>query len=811
MRSRSTNGLFAALALATAATAQGTTFQTELTKELQKHAFFKDVSFDVEADRVPFLFYLQSSLRRDEKDYEYLVINPILPFLKELVDRFDAIYCKPQGIVMRDGMGQYAIAVLASRGLYDDYARATQDASLHMTLAHYNQKLRLAVTYRAGFGAGDPREERHSLLHEVVHALQHAYSSTGQMTKPVWFNEGLAEYLSSCDHMPESLRAPPLLPDHVDAMIYAHGNQEGRKLLLPIVDLVVPETYGQVVELIRKRAGSMVGEQPALGMFYAQSEMMVRFLHEGEKGKYRDGVLRYFKAVEAGAAGLAAFQEAFGTKTPESMAAMDREWQAWIGVVLARHLGFDVDPATGKGLERAALPPPVAFDRTTLAWRSDEFEQRLAAARRACSLGEYDRALAMLPGQADGPEAALLRRETKRVQALVDLRQRVVADLEQRGAVDLAGKRGKFVRRDANDVVVLVKQTETRVRLDPSVLLAAGSKLKAFETTQSWLEAWLRWLRGERRASLASLLERKYSQMETLRTDLTADLDAEYGVAAFALDRLQSEALPEDHQGARTALVELVKVTSTNNELFVRRKAAVEQLARALAERAFALDDAEALGIHATLQPQADGRVRIEYKDPRAAPSADFSHAPDEDLRFAKRPGIAYDGPTCVQPLDDHWGAIGSGFLRWAMPLVGPHEIEFEYQISGENSSISVIFCRAPGRHIQATADGRLLIDDQTRGIKDSAGSTTGVTIGEPHRLRIVHDGAKQASVHLDGSSRAQLQSVGNCIDGEFLLAVRSSTPIHIRKLTITGKLDPANPAAIRERYVQQALSRLWR
>lgn len=790
---------------------KATPFQTQLLTTMKRRPFFKDVSFDVEAQRAPFLFFVQASLRRDEKNYVNLVINPFFAHLTKLLRVFDETYCKPQGLTMRADAQQVAIAVLASRGLYDDYAREVQDAFLHQSLAHYDHDLRLAVTYRAGFGAGDQQEQRQSLLHEVVHALQHAYSTTGEMPKPMWFDEGLAEYRSSSTHIADSLTDPPLLDDHVEWMLYGVAHPEGKKLLLPIADLVVPDSYAQVVEAARARAGQVVDAGAAIGMFYAQSEMFVRFLHEALDKKHRAGFLRYFKAVETGAAGLAAFREAFGVNDEAGFTALEQEWRTWLGRVFEKRLGVAVDMQSGKGLERHAMPPPTEFDPAPLAWRDDELLLRLTAVQRICALGEYDRALAMLPARAGGGPAndARLAREREAVQALVELRDKVVADLQKRGTVDVGGQRGRFVRRDGDDVVIAAKQGEVTVRLSPGVLREQGERLKAFASANCWKEVLLRWLAGESRASLAPRFARDYNRLKDLQADLTADVDAEHGAEALALERFRQVTMPADRDGARALLAELRETTGRGGPLFAARKQAIERLARALAERAFDLDDAEALGIHGKLEALADGRVRIVYDDPAAAPDADFTLMTNSPFQFVDQSRIPYGGPTCVQPANGQWAIVGKGFLQWAVPLTGPQELQFDFQLPGQGSELVLLLCVAPGRHLQVTASGRLLISDQTTNTHGEAGKT-GVTIGQPHRLAVTHDGKARVAVQLDGTQTAEFTAVGNCLGGAVMLGVSSSTPVPIRNLAITGRLDPSDPTAARERFVARVLAALW-
>src|SRR5262249_9068378 len=239
-----------------------------------------------------------------------------------------------------------------------------------------------------------------------------------------------------------------LIPVHVDCMAFGYATPEGRRHVLPLAELVVPESYAQVVTAAGKVAGAEVNADLALTMFYAQAEMTVRFLHEAADGKYRAGFLRYFKAVESGASGLAAFQDAFDAKAPAAMAAIEQDWNAWLAALLEKRLGVPVDLATGGGLKRAALRPPAAFDMKTLGWRPDELDDRIAGARRTCMQGRYAAALQLLPETVDGPQdqQQRLAREKKRIAALPALCDKVVADVVKRGAaLDVDGVKGKVL------------------------------------------------------------------------------------------------------------------------------------------------------------------------------------------------------------------------------------------------------------------------------------------------------------------------------------------------------------------------------
>jgi hypothetical protein len=429
-----------------------------LQEQLKRHPFFKAVSFQIDSSHPTYTFLLQQSLNREEKNYERLIINPILSYLTKVEEIFVKTYCEPNGLQRRADASRTIIAVLASRGLYDDYARVTSEPSLHASLAHYNPTLGLAVTYRSGFGSGDAQSERHSLLHEFVHALQHAYSSTGRMPAPMWFNEGLAEYRSAHTNMVRSLDEPP----HHDGQLEWHRRcwqRAGRRHLIPLSELVALETYETAVAAIRRQVGQQVDRGLALACFYTQSQMLVRYLHEGEQGRHRAGFVRYFGAVQTGKRGLDTFRDCLGLPHEADLKAMEAGFISWLRQTLVQSHG--VGRGAGAEAETAPLKPPVAFDTKVLAWSSEDGPDRVAAARTLAAEGRYAAALAMLPTDAETAQLpaelrSMLGRERYRMQDLIDLRSKLVQALPAKaGEIELAGQRGRLQRIDQDHVVLL--------------------------------------------------------------------------------------------------------------------------------------------------------------------------------------------------------------------------------------------------------------------------------------------------------------------------------------------------------------------
>jgi hypothetical protein len=378
-------------------------FRAATEQRLRQHPFFSRVTFSL-VERPPLLFCVERSAN-DDKEHDVAVANRHPNHLRAVAAQFEEQYAKPAGLVPRAEAGGYAIAVLSSAGRYVDFRTAIGEPSLAMARAHYTPREQIAVTYVDTFARHNTSgEERHALLHEFVHALQHAHAAKGNMPKPVWFNEGLADYRASSTHLVASLREPPMQENHVAALAFGYGNPAGKFFVAPIPDLVAATSYRDVVELAKKRNGGDIANETVLSMFYAQAEMFVRFLHEGEGGKYRTGFVAYAKAVQGGESGLKTFEGAFGLTGGDAIAALEQQWLKWLDGVLRRTYPTmrDLTSSADAPGDALPMPPPVPLDLAKLAWTKDDFSDRCAGVRRLCADGNYDAGGAN-PTQMSGP------------------------------------------------------------------------------------------------------------------------------------------------------------------------------------------------------------------------------------------------------------------------------------------------------------------------------------------------------------------------------------------------------------------------
>lgn len=798
-------------------------FRTELDQSLRSHNFFSKVKVTA-IERKPFLFYVEQAAD-GSADHEVAVVNSYMPFLNELLAQWNKHYGKPLNLVASPKAPGYAVAILSSGGRYLDFRTAINDPSLANARAHYTPDLRLAVTYLDTFGGGGRKiDDIQPLLHEVVHALQHAHAKDFKMTAPVWFNEGLADYRSSCDTMASSLKEPPLHEDHLKAMTFGYASRAGRPYVNTLAELVEPTSYADVLGLAKKRIGQ-VRPELALGMFYAQSEMVVRFLHEANGGARAPQFVQYTKLVLEGASGLAAFQQAFVCPTPETMAALEQDWLKWLDAELRRRAPNLPNLVKGGGEAITGpepMPPAIAFDTKGLAWAPEDFEERLGAARRLCGRGEFEAAQATLPDPAsvqDKPLLDRLQRERERITALLQLRQRVIDDMaKSKGAVAVGDVRGKFVRRSDTGIVLLVGKEERSLPISaftPKVLQTEGTRLKAFEGREVWLRIWLRYLQGTKLAQLKTDLAEKFSTIAALRPDMTVEFADTPGGAAEALAELQSIPTSDDPKAARAGLERLQAVVTANRSspLLQKRREAIDLLARGLAERAFDPNDPAGLGLTGETEFK-DGVVKVRYTDPIKSPTADFDVVPvDQRKWLPEGPRLPYGGQHGLTPQGKGYQVAGTALLRWAAPLRGAFRLDLVYHVpESANVDLSVMLMVSDQSALFCFLNGSVMvIDIPNFGKTDPSPVGGGGTyfVDKENTWTMEFDGKRTLVTKINGKETARVDT-GDLNTGELWLNVHSGSPMPIDMIELSCTPVVREPGKMREQFVARTLAKMW-
>ncbi|MCP3917005.1 MAG: hypothetical protein GY711_15770 [bacterium] len=249
-----------------------------------------------------------------DADYSEKIAAQYGPPAKRLLEIFRKEYVEPLKLELQHDHGAISLIVLVGRAGYMKYADKVDISELRWARAHYNPKDVVAVTYEPT--ADEPssaRERIHPVLHELVHALVDAHCVGRPVRLPVWFNEGLAEYLAYYDSDPSTLGKHAIDKEAVVNLAEIYLSDKKRKgYLLPLEAVATVSSYSQIQEDVRATL-AMAGmdpekSTPAIGIFYAQANLLMHYLHT----ERRDDVLEYTRLFLFGKGHGGTFASVFG-------------------------------------------------------------------------------------------------------------------------------------------------------------------------------------------------------------------------------------------------------------------------------------------------------------------------------------------------------------------------------------------------------------------------------------------------------------------------------------------------------------------
>lgn len=132
------------------------------------------------------------------------------------------------------------------------------------------------------------------IFHESVHLLV----DNKVRTSPAWFNEGLAEYFSALDFLPEKTGGGKRVV--FGKPILRHILMLRQNKLLPLATLFGVD-----------RASPYYNEREKSGMFYAESWALIHYLTHGQAGQRQPQLARFLELLASGTPLAQSFQQAF--------------------------------------------------------------------------------------------------------------------------------------------------------------------------------------------------------------------------------------------------------------------------------------------------------------------------------------------------------------------------------------------------------------------------------------------------------------------------------------------------------------------
>ena len=196
------------------------------------------------------------------------------------------------------------IIVFQSQERYQRYARRHAPGLVNNG-GYYDGSSRTVVTYRFN-------NSMQLYFHELVHAMMaehfgdHHFSRYTKKDWPIWFDEGMSEYLGSYAVDGDGIRIP--------------APNKGK--LAYLANAIQHHAFVDLPKLLRAPAAGFSGA--SMNIFYAESWGLVDYLVRHPT--HRRMVPLFFRKIRAGETGTTAFAACFGA----DFAAFERAWRAHI-------------------------------------------------------------------------------------------------------------------------------------------------------------------------------------------------------------------------------------------------------------------------------------------------------------------------------------------------------------------------------------------------------------------------------------------------------------------------------------------------
>ena len=802
----------------------------EFKRLMKRHLFFSKIDYrEISRRESPYVFFIQRP-SKDRKNHYALVEAKLRPWLVAMQKEFDRRFAKPLGWTLPKEKSHFAIAVLSSKGAYNNYGQATGSGSMEGVRGHYTPQDRLVVTYEDAFSY-DPEAEREAILtilHEFTHALQQAYykgEGDVDFPPPLWFDEGMAEYLSEASgNTPDSLSRPALNERRLgDLAFFMRDPKVAATLCLPIAELVaINGTNLEAVRAYLKRGAQIDQAHMMLAAFYAESTMLMHFLNEGAGKRYRPGFMKYADQVMKGKGGLDVFREAMAPATIESI---ESEFIDHVMRLTAKHLPqlkFDskpkLVPATSGGGTSVALADTDSIEAPTFSTKGLEPagiapEDLLDASLQLARQGDFEGALAFLDSLGERDER--LERAHRRLSAVIEVRRDLLETAKGRRRLRIGSEgeevRGKLVRYDDQTMVLSVDREDVTyplIWLDAAALLRnARSKMKA---DNEWMKGYLALLAGKK-ASDRYLSTAADPQL----ADDAASIEKEAGdgAAIAALIELAAMTEPKNPAEMRAAASRFTRLVGPNRDAsaFTTKKAALRRLGRYLFWHSTDTSDPTKLGLGGKVETLPGDRIRLSYDFQTEAQADDFVKVEYlSELRAGTPLARTRQGlPSSFEVRNGVFEGVGACCYELPLVFKAPMTIRYKglVQVLDEEPRFIIGFCDdGEGQFIGNVTLGILALSASGNW---QAMSGALLQPNHMHSITVHHDG--RSTVTVDWGERDKKGDIpcGARLSGRVFIWLHQDSAVKIDDLVIEGGIDKDGFEALRVKQINVRLARL--
>ncbi|MCB9913896.1 MAG: hypothetical protein H6828_01960 [Planctomycetes bacterium] len=775
-------------------------------RRVAKNSFFRDVDYRWMEVAPPLQFVVQDPQKAHD-GYHERAVGFYEPWARGLLEVFREEYVEPLGLAPRDGAEVYTLAILNSEGAYLNYNKRMLTAYSPVVRAHYDPRLRTAITYEPSSGGLQARDDRqHALIHELVHELQHAFTPDPEdLPHQPWLNEGLAEYLSSgTSSKVEELATHPLdakAKKQITDLLGVPGMRDA--YFLPVRELVRCETYRDVqLQAYKRGRGVGFSADMALDHFYREAYLFVYFLHEGEGAKYRAPLFRYLAAYFRGEGTAEAFEQEFGEV---ELDLLERDFVDWLRPGMRDWAPRAYVEPTVAGA--TPPPPPPAYDPAGVRPHLDDAEACLALAVYQASVGRASEALAQLDDldvtALDAATSARVGVEKERIGRWVDVRRRYLEFLLANGKkleLTVDGKRKRYeLASIERGVVRLAGQPEGEDELAVTDIAALdlvkqmGATKKEFDPGR--VRLYMSILCGDERWK--KLLDKEDPEDQALRDAAETEYPRWLADGRVLARLLEVAQLPEpkDATAARAvmAAIDALVADSGKHRAVLAARAGLADLYQAAAVVALRAGGVAEL-FSGAAEDLGEGRVRVRWDFADAAQLDDFQRgAYPYDGVF-----VADDANRAFTLVPHGLDALGGGCLRTLASFQGAFEASYSFTILQFSSGMGLLLGAhddGAGNRVLAVGPAMLVwVDESHAPGFGSVVDARALTVDPESALRVAlqleADGT--CTLAMNGEERVRLAD-GMRREGHAYLSVDSEGKLHLSEFSLTGTLAPAS------------------
>lgn len=828
-----------------------------LDRQMKRHRYFSRIDCVVDSSHQPVVLYLQK-LQKPLPGHMEKTVKRYGPMLKGMAERFQEEFADPLDLKPRHCAEAHTLIVLSSYGDYMNFYKSTTRRGIEMYAGYYDPFLNVAVTYSDPFHQSKTYDKyrisgpRFVLACALLHAY---YDSPDPVSHSAWLFGGMAEYLALLEEGSKSGRTYADLLQDMGSLLKDPVRRHVFFLNVPeLLEVKTESNLGNRVEplfgALKKKNTDWSRE--AVKVFRKESALFIRFLLEGEEGRYRKIFEDFMRAALAEKGLIAAKSQAFAGLSldqlhKEFVAFLGKELKSfWPNLALSesdRKILLSM-PMKAEAFEKGDVAPIAAEESRRSKILDPDFQPAVLAPKEVpikAALG-----MALLSARDGAIQSALetirnleasrlprsfqerVARERRRIQALEGLRDsflQTMAEQKKNLRIDHEGKShvGK-VEIGKDDTIRLVRSRSRTTTLPKDALeceeLLKRLREKRLDLGRNWVGGYASLLTGGKTWDKhVTGADPEAAQLLMDAEDIESCL--EEGAIYRTLLNLARFHRPNTPEEASTVLEAIEELLDSHLDapLVREKKAALRQLAaHALARRFDALEFQEKLSFHGKIESLPDGRVRLLYEFDDPAELEDFE--PEDYLADWRKDFVTIqtDKEDSGMEIDDgSLAAWGQACRRLQFGLKAPLKITYDVLVSSKGyedaemlpaGTFFVGLCDDGfGSYIKCIETGALwCLHKKSRFFKESDIGDTYAS-NTPYHIEVVHDGERVTSF-VDNVADSSLPA-GPLQSGGLFLWIHFDCTTYFKRISFEGALDEEYLMKIRDGWIEERLEAL--